>query len=528
MDNVLINCFIARICIFFRNVYPTSMLARFCTAIKESYLRSKTCHVLCAFLSIPSTVVYSRFYRIANRFNLALFNFGEKISKTVDQSLIFRACRAIRDSRFVGQSAILRWIRMLGMRGLLIIAFGMYLPIDYVIRDVLQLETIGSIWDEAFMLFCVLYIIWRLVMTRREQVKPRITPVDAPLLLFLGIGLLIMAVVSPVMSVAIAGYRAVCQFMLWFFVLTRLIENNRDLRTFYYTMCVMAVAVGLHGIYQYIVGAPMPAQWVAAAESGMRTRVYSITGSPNIMGALMVMTAPMLAALAYYVKPLWAKCLMWGCTGILCLAVLATFSRGAWFGLAVAVFLFCLIVDVKLLVVVAIGVLALFFCVPTIANRITFLFTSDFAQANNNGGRGQRWAMGFVLLRTSPIWGFGLGRFGGAIAMQNQTIENLDYFYMDNYYMKTLVEMGYVGLTAYILLLLSNLLASIRGLFKTRNDRMSLLSVGMFCGMIGVLTHSFFENIFEVPYMNAYFWGMAAAIMYISYLRRKKCAKEAA
>ena len=112
--------------------------------------------------------------------------------------------------------------------------------------------------------------------------------------------------------------------------------------------------------------------------------------------------------------------------------------------------------------------------------------------------------------------------------MQNQTIENLDYFYMDNYYMKTLVEMGYVGLTAYILLLLSNLLASIRGLFKTRNDRMSLLSVGMFCGMIGVLTHSFFENIFEVPYMNAYFWGMAAAIMYISYLRRKKCAKEAA
>ena len=104
--------------------------------------------MLCAFLSIPSTVVYSRFYRIANRFNLALFNFGEKISKTVDQSLIFRACRAIRDSRFVGQSAILRWIRMLGMRGLLIIAFGMYLPIDYVIRDVLQLETIGSIWDE--------------------------------------------------------------------------------------------------------------------------------------------------------------------------------------------------------------------------------------------------------------------------------------------------------------------------------------------------------------------------------------------
>lgn len=527
MDSVLMQCMIARIAIFFRGVYPNSVFARMCRAIKESYLRSATCRALCAFLSIPSAVVYSRLYRMANRINLALFHFGEKISGTVDQSRIFRACRAFRSSSFVSHSAILSWIRRVGMRGLLIIAFGMYLPLDYLIRDVLQLESIGAIWDEAFMLFCALYIVWRLVITRREQVKPRITPVDAPLLLFFGIGLLVMAMVSPDIRIAIAGYRAVFQFMLWFFILTRLIENNRDLRIFYYSMCTMAVAVGLHGIYQYIVGAPMPSQWVAAAETSMRTRVYSITGSPNIMGALMVMTAPMLAALAYYVKPIWAKCLMWACTGVLCLAVLATFSRGAWFGLAVAVLLFCLIVDVKLLVVAAVGVVGLLLFVPAISNRITFLFTSDFVQANNNGGRGERWAFGFHLLSTSPVWGFGLGRFGGAIAMQNQVIENLKYFYMDNYYMKTLVEMGYVGLGGYLFLLLSNLLASIRGLFKTRHDRMRLLSAGMFCGMAGVLTHSFFENIFEVPYMNAYFWGMAAAIMYISYLRRRSCEKDA-
>ncbi|MEG2570537.1 MAG: O-antigen ligase family protein [Clostridia bacterium] len=522
MDNILVSCFVARIAYAFRRMYGMSIFSRIVNAIKEAYAKSNTKHILCSFLSIPSTLVYSRYYRILNGFNLSLLAFGNRFQTIADESIAFRCCRAFRDSNFVARSAIFSWFRRTGVRGLLIIAFGMYLPIDYTIREVLGIESLGAIWDEAFMLFCVAYIIWRLIFTRREHVKPRATPVDGPLMVFISVALVLMVVVSPAASVAFAGFRAVCQFMLWFFVLTRLIENDRDLKTFYFTICTMAVAVGLHGIYQYIICAEMPAKWVASAESGMRTRVYSITGSPNIMGALMVMTAPMLAALAYYLKPIWLKCLMWACTGILCLAVLFTFSRGAWFGLVVAVVIFCLCVDPKLLVVVAIGVMGLLFFVPEISNRIMFLFTSDFANANAKGGRGQRWATGFVLLGTNPLFGFGLGRFGGAIAMQNQVIENLDYFYMDNYYMKTLVEMGYVGIIAYAFLLLSNIFASIRGMFKTRRDKLSLLSVGMFSGMLGVLTHSFFENIFEVPYMNAYFWGLAAAIMYISYLRRKK------
>ena len=51
---------------------------------------------------------------------------------------------------------------------------------------------------------------------------------------------------------------------------------------------------------------------------------------------------------------------------------------------------------------------------------------------------------------------------------------------------------------------------------------MSCLISGIIAGQIGVLAHSYFENIFEVPYMNAYFWGLSAAVMYLGYLRRRK------
>ena len=152
------------------------------------------------------------------------------------------------------------------------------------------------------------------------------------------------------------------------------------------------------------------------------------------MGALMVMTVPMLAALAYYL-PLWLKCLMWA--GRL-YAVLprCLFSRGAWFGLAIAVVVFALAVDRRLLLAAVCAVFGLVLFVPEISNRIGFLFTTEFAEANSTGGRGERWEFGRMLIRSNPVFGFGLGRFGGAIAMQNQVIDGMNYFYMDNYYLK--------------------------------------------------------------------------------------------
>ncbi len=523
MDNVILTCAIARLFAFCRDVYSKSVLAKVLGKIKELFLKSALYRVFCSFLSIPSTLPYSRSYKLLYKFNSALSRFGDKIYGSISKSIFYRAFKAFSNSKFVNRSVILSTFKKLGVRGLIIIALGMNLPIDWFIRDVAKISALGSIWDEALMMLCIVYILWRLTFTKGKPLKPRMTPVDAPLLLFMCVGILVMVMVSPVMSVAIAGYRAVCQSMIWFFILTRLIEDDRDLKLFFGSLCVMSLVIGLHGIYQYVIGAPMPEQWVAASETtDMRTRIYSITGSPNIMGALMVMCAPLFAALAYYVKPLWAKCLAWGATGILCLAVIFTFSRGAWFGLAIAVVLFCLMVDFKLLAIAGVAVGGMILFVPAIGDRIGFLFTSDFAQANSNGGRAERWETGFNLLRTSPVWGFGLGRFGGAIAMQNQTVEGLSYFYMDNYYMKTLVEMGYVGLSFYVLLLVSNAVYTLRGLFRAKKTKLRILAAGMFSGMVGVLSHSFFENIFEEPYMNSYFWCMAAAIMYICYLRKRK------
>ena len=89
---------------------------------------------------------------------------------------------------------------------------------------------------------------------------------------------------------------------------------------------------------------------------------------------------------------------------------------------------------------------------------------------------------------------------------------------------------------AYIILLVALLIIGIKAV--QRSDRelaaipgdplvrgignMRVMAAGIFAGLCGVLTHCYFENIFEEPYMTAYFWGLAALLLYLGFFRKKE------
>ena len=85
-----------------------------------------------------------------------------------------------------------------------------------------------------------------------------------------------------------------------------------------------------------------------------------------------------------------------------------------------------------------------------------------------------------------------------------------------------MVEMGYLGFAVFVLLLLCLVFTGCRTIYRSRGDRMYPLAVGIFSGMCGVLVHCYFENIFEEPYMMSYFWILAAMLVYLGFLHRKK------
>ena len=430
-------------------------------------------------------------------------------------------------------SVLLGWMFRGGLTGVILTLLGLYCGVDYLLRDVFSVPALSSLWDEALLLLSLLWIL-RLRMDRATPLEARTNPLDVPLLAFLALGFWLMNTVFDYYSISMDGYRATVQYMLWFFVVTRMLRNDRDFKTLYFAMVALATVIALHGIYQYIVAVPIPSNWTDQAEQSVRTRVFSIFGSPNIMGDYMVMFAPMAAGLAYYLPKTWQKLLAWACAFAMCFACLFTMSRGAWVAMAVAVVLFCLLVDRRLFALLVVAAVAAMF-LPFVASRIGYLFTEQFAESTARGGRASRWHYGLNYLVESghPWLGLGLGMFGGAIAMQTKIIDQWDYFYLDNYYLKIMVEMGYLGFIFFVVLLAALVLIGLRcvrrsGLIhRAGGPRMQPLAAGILSGLCGVLAHCYFENIFEEPYMMAYFWMMAAMLVYLGFFRPRAARRAA-
>jgi len=497
------------------NYYAHSALGRMNAAIGRTYASSNLKRGFDRWVDRESGVDTSLYGKFLHALHTAARRFGSWFLPILLFSFLYRAATAVKGffSRIFSGSALHRLLSAahIDFRRFLLVIFSLYLPVDWLLRDILQISALASVWDELFFIGSVFYIIRLRISEKDWDGRTHGSPLDLPILLFAGLGLFLMLVKAPRPDIALAGYRATVQYLFWFFVVLRLIRNRGDVLTVCLGIACVGLGMALHGIVQYILAVPIPATWTTSTESAVRTRAFSITGSPNILGSYMVMTAPLFAGFAYYCKKPLLKILAWAAVLLEMFCLLATYSKGAWVGMVCAVLLFALLYDRRLFIVIAIA-LPVVLMLPSILNRILYLFTDDFAAASAAGGRTLRWGIGLELLKDNPLLGFGLGRFGGAVAMQNQYLD-MDYFYMDNYYLKTAVEMGYPGLYTFIFMIVSLLWQGTRTFVRLRKTSVSPIAAAIISGLFGVAVHCIFENIFEEPYMMALFWGLAAALM---------------
>ena len=390
--------------------------SRVFAAIGRCYRASGTHRTLARWLGAEPRALASSRYTRAFTNEIARLSRKTKLRAAIESSVLCRIYRAVL--RCGQNSRILSWLFSGGVTGLILVCIGLYAGIDYVLRDLLAIPVLSSMWDEALLLFAALWICGQRVEAR-SPLAARTTPMDCGILLFLTASFVLMNVNAPFFSIQVSGFRASCQYLLWFFIVTRILRDDRDVMRLYGALVGLGVILALHGIYQYIVAVPIPASWMTHTETAVRTRVYSIFGSPNIMGDFMVMVAPMCAGLAYCVKDTKWKIAAWIGTILMCFACLFTMSRGAWLALAIAAVLFALLIDRRLLALMLVcGAVAC--TLPFVRSRIGYLFTPQFADSNARGGRAKRWATAIGYLKaTDPVFGMGYGMYGGAVAVQN-------------------------------------------------------------------------------------------------------------
>ena len=397
---------------------------------------------------------------------------------------------------------------------------GAYSIIDFGIRSFS--DALGGVWDELFLILLIGLWILKWITYRKEE-GFKMTPLDMPIFIFITAMLLVLIVNSPDFSISLEGFRAIIQYVLWYFVVVQILRTEKGARNLCIFFVLVTFLLALHGVYQYIIGVEMPAGWVDSKEAGVRTRVYSILGSPNVFGSLMTLATPIALSFVFSMKKNKSKIFF----ALIALTMMASplfnFSRGAWIGFLLAIFFYVLIKDKRLLIPIIVGVVILIAFVPSVSNRITYMLSSEYIESSLRGGRLVRWLTGIEMVEANPFMGVGLGHFGGAVAMNHGLsylvgINVVKTFYMDNYFLKTAVETGLFGLSAFVILMYQVIINGLRTIRLTANKALKELEVGILAGLIGVICHNFVENVFEVPMMTSCFWVLVAVMMHLWYL----------
>lgn len=388
--------------------------------------------------------------------------------------------------------------------------------IDELGREFFGDHSLFGIWDEIYLVLCVACLILGRIMDKSAG-PSKATPMDIPIFLLISVSFFLFLNFSPYPHVGLEGMRGVVQFISWYYVFSRYLDSDRKSAIMTDGLILAGGILGFHGLLQYVVGVEMPSNWMDAAEGTRSVRVFSVVGSPNILGSLMVLIIPMALARALQeqVKG-WRRAACLAFLAAMGICLILTLCRGAWLGMAVALTVFCLAWNPKWIggMVIA-GTLCLM--IPSVYSRISYMLSDRYIRSSATGGRLLRYRIGWEMFMENLWTGVGQGHFGGAVAMNHKDLFP-NTFYMDSYWLKTAVEMGIVGLAAYFIVNWFLIAWSVRAIRTTLDSNIRLAIIGGFSGMTGVLVHNFVENVFEVPYMVIYFW-MVAAIVFYNYNR---------
>ncbi|CCQ98743.1 conserved membrane hypothetical protein [[Clostridium] ultunense Esp] len=315
----------------------------------------------------------------------------------------------------------------------------------------------------------------------------------------------------PNLAADLEGFRAVFEYVLLFFIGYYLIEDHRKAIQSLHLISAVATLAALVGFAQVAMGVETPSSWTDAAEQGI-VRAFSFVVSPNVLGSYMALMIPIAVALFFYEKNVWLK----GYYAFASLLQLGAFvlsgSRGAWLALLLSLLLIFALINWKWALGGGVAAVLGGFLLPPIRSRILNLLSPEYLEKSASDGRIARWLGAYHEMRFDPFFGRGIGHYGGAVGDR--------YFgttYVDSYYFKTLAELGLPGV-----LLLAWLLFSVGFLLyqlwhTTKGKREFFLLGGILIGLIAVIFHNGVENIFEVPFMNSYFWFLTGLMLSYPY-----------
>lgn len=375
----------------------------------------------------------------------------------------------------------------------------LYPIIDFLVRNLFP--QISSIWDEGFIFLLILIFLLRV-----KSKKIKFTELIYPVLIFL-LALLISSYFTKIDTrIAFDGIRSYLEMFLFFLIVINFINDKKDIEIFINLSTVSVLFLSLYGIYQYIARVSIPSSWIDKdLETTISTRAFSIFGSPNAFAGYLILLIPLFFTIFLVEKKLTKKLHYFLVLGASLFALLFTLTRAAQISIIFSFLLFTLLYKDKRYFLVLIIFILIAFSIPQIRVRFLNLLSPIYLEKAKTYGRLFRWNLAISIFSLKPIFGVGPGGFGGAVASRLGMFEGL---YVDNYYLKTLVEVGLVGFISFLYLIFSILRKGVSNLINLIQEKEKMICLGIFLGLIAFFLNNLTENLWEIPTLSVTMWSL--------------------
>lgn len=287
------------------------------------------------------------------------------------------------------------------------------------------------------------------------------------------------------------GWMLFAQFLIAILASQGAAKPVRLMRNIIYLSIPMIIV----GAYQFVMKQPTSKLWTSPAEASISTRAFAFFGSPNVLGAVLIMVVIVSFGLYLQDKNRYMAAISMLATVV----TVFTFSRSAWMGLAAGLVFIIAIRNWKLAFLAPLGALALL--IPQVRDRLSVVFTPAYWFDSSLDGR--LWAInnGFHIWSKYPLLGSGPGTYGGKLALSYASPVYLQgiqggyvaLYFTDNQWLQLLVQMGIVGIVFFALFVMNMLLELVT---KYNKDK-RWLSLSVAGAFVAFIVAGFFGNVLE-------------------------------
>lgn len=350
---------------------------------------------------------------------------------------------------------------------------------------------IGFGWIDGYRLWAVFLLLSLLFCVKRRLYSSRAIIYLLLFLMSIILSSLWAAINGLELGMLLIGSLSLSLFPLAF-IITSTYKNKINLINI---ILILSLPLLLVGCFQGLFGVETSKLWVLSTEDLVKTRAYGLLENPNALGALSMVTL-IVSAFAFLAKRKWYYIvyLMFGIV-----ALVLTFSRSAWLGLAVGAAVVVIMKNWRLIFFAPFGALALL--VPSVRQRLLTAVSQQYLVDASLDGRLWAYNNSIDLFNTSPIFGVGPGSFGGQTAVYYDSSIYLRgaqngyvaMYYSDTQWFQILAQCGIFGILSVGCFFVSYLVNNIREYLNSHaNINLSFIAVA-----VSVLVSGFFENIWS-------------------------------